>query len=145
MNIKLYVNSSEKNKIGKTLTDEMILSGNLKDATDLINPFVMVEGSDFSGYNYAKIPAFNRAYFIESMEVIRTGLWRLNLTVDVLESFKSEIKTQKVIISDSEENGANNYLSGEQWKTKVKSLTDIINFSSGLNSSGEYILITVGG
>ena len=145
MNIKLYVNSSEKNKIGKTLTDEMVLSGNLKDATDLIKPSVMIEGSDFSGYNYAKIPAFNRAYFIESMEVIRTGLWRLNLTVDVLESFKSEIKTQKVIISDSEENGANNYLSGEQWKTKVKSLTDIINFSSGLNSSGEYILITVGG
>lgn len=145
MNIKLYVNSSEKNKIGKTLTDEMILSGNLKDATDLIKPSVMIEGSDFSGYNYAKIPAFNRAYFIESMEVIRTGLWRLNLTVDVLESFKSEIKNQKVIISDSEENGANNYLSGEQWKTKVKSLTDIINFSNGLNSSGEYILITVGG
>ena len=145
MNIKLYVNSSEKNKIGKTLTDEMVLSGNLKDATDLIKPSVMIEGSDFSGYNYAKIPAFNRAYFIESMEVIRTGLWRLNLTVDVLESFKSEIKNQKVIISDSEENGANNYLSGEQWKTKVKSLTDIINFSNGLNSSGEYILITVGG
>ena len=145
MNIKLYVNSSEKNKIGKTLTDEMILSGNLKDATDLIKPSVMIEGSDFSGYNYAKIPAFNRAYFIESMEVVRTGLWRLNLAVDVLESFKSEIKTQKVIISDSEENGANNYLSGEQWKTKVKSLTDIINFSNGLNSSGEYILITVGG
>ena len=69
----------------------------------------------------------------------------MTLKVDVLESFQTAIKEQHVIIADSEENGASDYLDGDQWRSKVKCLTDIINFSSGLNSTGEYILITVGG
>lgn len=145
MNINLYVNSSEKNKIGKTLTNSKTLQGTLREETNLINPSVIVEGDDFSQYNYAYIPKFKRKYFIESVDVIRKNLWRLNLRVDVLDSFKTQILEQQVILESSEENGANDYLAGDQWSAKVKCLTDIINFSSGLNNSGEYILITVGG
>lgn len=145
MNLNLYVNSSEKNKIGKTLTNSITLQGTLREETNLINPSIVVEGDDFSQYNYAYIPKFKRKYFIESMDVIRKNLWRLNLRVDVLDSFKTSILAQNVILAGSEENGANDYLTGEQWVPKVKSLTDIINFSSGLLDSGEYILITAGG
>lgn len=145
MNLNLYVNASEKNKIGKTLTNTLTIQGTLKEETNLINPSIVVEGDDFSQYNYAYIPKFKRKYFIESMDVIRKNLWRLNLRVDVLDSFKTQILAQHVILSGSEENGANDYLSGQQWVPKVKSLTDIINFSSGLLDSGEYILITAGG
>ena len=145
MNIILCNNSSEKNKIGKTLTTGTTFSGTLKEETDIITPEVLIEAEDLSSYNYARIAAFDRYYFIESMSIVRKNLWRVKLTVDVLESFKTSIKSQKVIICDSEENGASNYLDGDQWKAKVKSFTDIINFSNGLNSSGEYILITVGG
>ena len=127
------------------MTEGVTLSGTLREETDIITQEVLIAADDLSGYNYARIPAFDRYYFIESMSVVRHGLWRVRLTVDVLESFKTSIKNQHVILSDSEENGANNYLDGHQWKSKVKSLTDIINFSSGLNETGEYILITVGG
>ncbi len=145
MNIRLCNNSSEKNKIGKTLTEGITLSGTLREETDILNPEILIEAEDLSGYNYARIAAFDRYYFIESMKVVRKNLWRVKLTVDVLESFKTSIKAQKVIICDSEENGASDYLDGSQWTSKVKTLTDIINFSSGLNETGEYILITVGG
>lgn len=145
MNIRLCNNSSEKNKIGKTLTTGTTFLGTLKEETDIINPKIMIEAEDISGYNYAEIETFGRYYFIESISIVRKNLWRVNLTVDVLESFKTSIKAQKVIICDSEENGASDYIDGKQWKSKVKALTDIINFSSGLNDSGEYILITVGG
>ena len=145
MDIKLYVNSSEKNKIGKTLTSELVLTGTLREMCDVINPSILIEGENFTGYNYAKIPAFGRSYFIESMEVLREDLWRINLAVDVLDSFKTSILAQNVILSDSKENGASDYLDGDQWTSKVKAFTDIINFSSGLNNNGEYILITAGG
>ena len=145
MNIRLCNNSSEKNKIGKTLTEGVVLTGTLKESTNVLTPSIVIEGENFSEYNYSYIPQFHRYYFIESMEVIRLNLWRVNLTVDVLESFKTSIKAQKVIICDSEENGASDYIDGKQWKSKVKAFTDIINFPSGLNDSGEYILITVGG
>ena len=145
MDIILYVNSSEKNKIGKTLTGANTLTGTLRESTNIIEPSIMVEGEDLTGYNYAYIADFGRYYFVESIDIVREDLWRLTLKVDVLESFQTAIKEQHVIIADSEENGASDYLDGDQWRSKVKCLTDIINFSSGLNSTGEYILITVGG
>lgn len=145
MNIIFYYNASEKNKIGKTLIDDLTISGTLREETDIISPSILIEAESLTGYNYARIPQFNRYYFVRSMEAVRSGLWRVNLDVDVLESFKTSIKEQHVILADSADNGANDYLSGEQWSAKVKCLTDIINFPSGLNNSGEYILITVGG
>ena len=145
MNIRLCNNSSEKNKIGKTLTEGVVLTGTLKENTDVISPSITVEGENFSEYNYAYIPQFHRYYFIERMEVIRKNLWRLHLQVDVLDSFKTAIKNQHVILCDSEDNGASDYIDGDQWTAKVKTVTDVINFPSGLNESGEYILITVGG
>ena len=40
---------------------------------------------------------------------------------------------------------ADNYLVSESWVSKVKTKTDILQFSNGLLDSGEYILITAGG
>ena len=145
MNIVFYYNASEKNKIGKTLIDDLTISGTLREETDIISPSILIEAESLTGYNYARIPQFNRYYFVRSMEAVRKNLWRVNLEVDVLESFKTAIKAQNVILADSAENGASDYLDGDQWRSKVKCMTDIINFSSGLNESGEYILITVGG
>ena len=60
-------------------------------------------------------------------------------------SFKDSLKNVKVILNDSEVEGADNYLTGEQWVTNVKDTTNIVNFPNGLLDNGEYILITAGG
>ena len=145
MEIHLYVNSSEKNQLGKTLGSELILTGNLRDEANVINPVILIRADNISGYNYAYVKEFNRYYFIRNMVSVRTGLWRIELSVDVLESYKTEIKKLSVILRDTETTGATNYLSGDVWKTNVKETTNIINFSGGLSDTGEFILITAGG
>ena len=145
MNITLYVNNSEKNKIGKNLTNDFSLSGTLRDATNIINPVILVELNEIGNYNYCYIPNFNRYYFIADITVIRTGLFAISLMVDVLESFKTEIKNLSVILLNTQNVGTNNYLPSQVFRNNVKSRTDIINFPNGLNDSGEFILITAGG
>lgn len=145
MNIILYVNNSEKNKIGKTLTNDFSLSGTLRDATNIINPVILIEISEIGNYNYCYINNFNRYYFITDITVIRTGLFAISLMVDVLESFKSDIKNLSVILLNTQNVGSSNYLSSPVFRNNVKSKTDILNFPNGLNDSGEFILITAGG
>lgn len=145
MNIILYVNNSEKNKIGKTLTNDFSLSGSLRDATNIINPVILIEISEIGNYNYCYINNFNRYYFITDITVIRTGLFAISLMVDVLESFKSDIKNLSVILLNTQNVGSSNYLPSQVFRNNVKSKTDILNFPSGLNDSGEFILITAGG
>lgn len=145
MNITLYINNSEKNKIGKNLTNDFSLSGALRDATNIINPVILIELNEIGNYNYCYIPDFNRYYFITDITVIRTGLFALSVTVDVLESFKTDIKNLSVILLNTQNVGSSNYLPSPVFRNNVKSKTDILNFPNGLNDSGEFILITAGG
>lgn len=145
MNITLYVNKSEKNKIGKNLINDFSLSGTLRDATNIINPIILVELNEISNYNYCYIPNFNRYYFITDITVIRTGLYAISLLVDVLESFKTDIENLSVILLNTQNTGSNNYLPSQVFRNNVKNRTDILNFPNGLNDSGEFILITAGG
>lgn len=145
MDITLCVNNSEKNKLGKFLSNSNIFTGSLKGETSVTNPVVIMELENPTGYNYAHIPEFGRYYFIDDMVSVRTGLWKISMKVDVLESFKSSILGVSVILSDSTDTGKELYLSGKVWKSTVKELTDILNFSSGLSDNGYFILITAGG
>lgn len=122
-----------------------VFSGTLKEETSIISPVVLMELENPSNYNYAYIPEFRRYYFISDIVSVRKGLWRISMKVDVLESFKNYILDLGVILSDSENIGSENYLSGDVWKAKVKEKTDIINFPSGLSETGHFILITAGG
>ena len=88
---------------------------------------------------------FNCYYFITDITVIRTGLFAISLMVDVLESFKSDIKNLSVILLNTQNVGSSNYLPSPVFRNNVKSKTDILNFPNGLNDSGEFILITAGG
>ena len=145
MDIFLFINNSEVNKIGKSLSNEIHLSGSLREESNVVTPNILIEIENPSSYNYAFIPQFNRYYFIKEIVSVRNGLWRILLESDPLESFKNEILSNSVIISDTEITGAFNYLSGDVWKSSVKESTDIVQFPNGLLNSGEFILITAGG
>lgn len=146
MQIDLYTYNHEKNKINKSayLSNLLSLQGNLKEQTSIITPVIMLEHNQQFIYNYCYIPEFGRYYFIDNVEIVRTNLYRIYLTVDVLETYKTEILNQSVII-EKNENNYNNYLPDENWKTNVKTKTDIINFNEGFLENGEFILITAGG
>ena len=145
MNLSLFVNNSEKNKLDKSLSSELKFNGKLREESSVVNPSIMVQATNPSGYNYAYIPEFNRYYFITDMVSVRTGIWEISMHVDVLMSFKDTIKATQVILSDTETTGQTNYMPGEQWATEVKNTTTIKMFPHSLPTTGKYILITAGG
>ena len=146
MDLRLYYTSDENNKIKKTLSSALVLTGTMRDSSSIIKPVILVEGISFNAYNYAYIPNFDRYYFIKGITNYRNNLWILELECDVLMSFKSSILNMNCILLETEKKGADKYLPDNRvWVTKVKDKTDIINFPSGLLENGQYILITAGG
>lgn len=145
MNLTLYNNKSPKNKIGKTLTNPYKLTGTFRNETSTTSLQIMIEAVDLNPYNYLYIAEFNRYYFITNIISVRTGLWLVNASIDVLESFKAEILSLNVILDTTENTGAKYYKQGSCWDVLVKEKTDIVSFSNGLLDTGEFILITAGG
>lgn len=145
MEITLYTNNSEKNKLEKSLSNAKKLSGKLREESSIVNPSILIQIENPSSFNYAYIPEFKRYYFITDITSIRTGLWKISMHVDVLMSFKDGIKNTSIILSDTETTGQTNYMPGEQWATEVKNTTTIKMFPHSLPTTGKYILITAGG
>ena len=145
MNLRLCVNNSEKNKINKSLTAGVTLSGTLRNESNVVNPSIVINIENPTIYNYAYIEDFKRYYFITDYVSLRTGIWQINLKSDVLMSFKDSILASSVLINSTETTGKNNYLSGSSWVSNCKAKTDILTFSQGLLDNGQYILITAGG
>ncbi len=138
--------TDEPIKINKSFSLGASYEGMLRDDSSVLTPSIMVEaGSSIVNYNYAYIPDFGRYYYVRDIVTFRQGLWIVSLEVDVLKTYASHIMGVHVILSDTQVTGKEQYMSGNPWKTLVKDKTDIISFSSGLNSTGEYILITAGG
>lgn len=146
MQLILYQNTSENNKLEKTITQVIELSGTLRnsDTGNIESPNILVNADNIPECNYAFIPEYNRYYFVENIRTVRNNLFLFDLSVDSLMSFKDDIKNLVGIVENNENIGSN-YLPNNVYKSLVKTKTDIINFPSGLIDNGEFILITAGG
>lgn len=102
MTINLYTNSSPKKKIGKSLTLVKGMTGQLREECDMINPSVLIENTGVINANYAYIPEFGRYYFITKITSVRENLWRIDMHVDVRESFADAIKKNRAVVARSE-------------------------------------------
>lgn len=145
MDITLYINTSEVNKLSKDLNSAVTLQGTIRDASSVIYPSIDIQTDNISTYNYMYIPLFNRYYFIRDIVAYRNSIWNVKLECDVLQTYKDYINNLSIILSDTEIHGRNTYMNSEVWQTNVKESTSILNFPSGLNENGEFILITAGG
>lgn len=145
MNITLYINNSEVNKIHKSLSGGQTLTGSLRNQSNVVAPDIVITHANPTAFNYCYIPDFHRYYFISDITSIRTNVWNLKLQSDPLMSFASSILACPVVLNETTETGKSRYLSGRNWVANCKSKTDILTFSNGLNNNGEYILITAGG
>lgn len=98
MELVLYKTADENSKLEKTLSEEVSLVGALKDGCSITAPSIMLQQNPI-GYNYAYIPAFNRYYYIKNITVVRKNIFMISLSVDVLMSFKNEIKELSGVVS----------------------------------------------
>lgn len=106
MNILLYTNNSEDNKLVKDLTLLATFTGELKEATDVLNPVITLTGIDEHIYklNYVFIPELGRYYFVTDIESVNNNLWALTLHVDVLMSYQTDILNLSGILARQEYN-----------------------------------------
>lgn len=104
MNIVLYENISEYNAVNKSITELTTLTGTLREESSIIDPIITISDIDiYIGYmNYAYIPEFNRYYFITNIESVRNNLWRVSFHVDVLFTYRNQIKSNRAIIERNE-------------------------------------------
>ena len=98
--IVLQRNNSDKNHLDKSITDIATVTGVLRDPTSIIDPVVIIECdlSQFTRCNYMTIPTFGRSYFINNIKSLKNGIVEFTCHVDVLSSFKSEIRQNSAII-----------------------------------------------
>lgn len=104
MQIQFYNNASEKNKLDKSLTRVFTLNGTLKDRTSITDPVITIERSSFpANVNYMVIPDFsNRAYFVNEIVSIGKNLWEIRGHVDVLRTYRAQIRTLDAYIERNE-------------------------------------------
>lgn len=145
MNVKLYKNNSERNRLNKYLTNETTFDCILLESTSIITPSIKLKAVSPYIFNYAYITEFQRYYFINNITSLVNGLWKIDLYIDVLSTYANEIKNCECIVRDTENVKTNNYINDSRWITSVRDKTEVINFPSGLSNNGEFILITAGG
>ena len=147
MEVILYRNSSENNVIGKSLAQIKSVEANLKNDVSIINPTLVLNyTANILDSNYCFIPKFNRYYFIDEIVPITGDRCIVKCRVDVLESFKEDIKSLTVILDKSQSiYKSNKYLDDGSFIVENKDFNTIYNFPNGFNEEGTFILICAGG
>lgn len=106
MNITLYKTSSERHRLSKVLTNSVSKTNcHILDGTSITDPVVVI-GYDASllSHSYAYISDFGRYYFITNIEVLPGQEMRLSLHVDVLMTYKDQIKACNARVTRSQSN-----------------------------------------
>ena len=143
MVIQFLHNKSEYNTINKDTELVVEKTITLKNECDLVNPYVVLKLDDVLFLsNYAYIPKFKRYYFITGIEILSKTLVAVSMHVDVLESFKSDILTGTVHITESS-NTDSYYPKELDSLTSMESHKFISNKELALNPSK--VLATLGG
>ena len=89
MIVNVYNNKSNKNIVNKEIEELQEISFNFKDDSDITNPILVLQ--TYKTGNYCYIPDLKRYYYIDRIELMSGGYYRLYLEIDVLMSYKDEI------------------------------------------------------
>lgn len=144
MTINLFQNESDTNVVSKTLTSKGTLTGTLREGCSIIDPVIKVEGisgSDLPYINYAEVVEFGRYYYIKDI-VLVGNLYELHMHIDVLETYKDQLKPLKAIVARNEYN-YNLYLQDGLIKEYANPHIEIKQFPNGFTDY-EFIFSVVG-
>ena len=117
----------------------------LKDTVSVTNPILIlseVQGVDYFHCNYCFLSEFNRYYFIRDIELMSTKNYKLQLEVDVLESFKEDILNSYAEIKRTLQQGDFVYVNNV---IDVRKEIDIYESATALKTQKDIVLSTIGG
>ena len=150
MQISLFTMNCENNRVDKTdyLDNRFVLDGAFREDTSIIDPVFRIEKTNpaLQNYNYMYIEQFNRWYFINAWNVLRTDLWEIAAHVDVLYTWREYIQYSRAIVDKTQIlESANLYMDDGSFVMDSRKYNKVLNFPSGLDTTGEYVLICAGG
>lgn len=100
MNVVFY-NHAKRNNSTKLPTGGVTIPCALKDACSVVSPVLEIKTATKPDYNYAYISDFGRYYYVTEW-IYDKGIWSCSLSVDVLTSWREEIKsTQAQVLFSS--------------------------------------------
>lgn len=142
MNIILYNTKSPKNAINKILENPVSTHMKAKEVFDVQNPFIVLKSDYMIESNYCYIEETNRYYFINNVEVFPNKIYKLNLSCDVLESFKEDILKSKCEIVKQQE--INEYYDSD-YASEIRKECKLFYSNKSLEYEDSNIVLTIGG
>ena len=99
--ITTYTNASEADELTKDITIvDNAVSAVIKDTVELVRPTLILSNNLSQDFNYVYIAEFDRYYYVRSRSFAQQR-YIINLEVDPLMSFKSEIEALTIIAKRS--------------------------------------------
>lgn len=100
----LYKNSAEINRVDKIPFLEIVgtINGVYRVSTSITDITILIEYPKFIDFNYIFIPQFNRYYFVTDVRISNYSLYELDLTVDVLMSYKDALINLNAFVDRNE-------------------------------------------
>lgn len=145
MNVFAYSFRGERNRLEKVLEQTGQYSGTLRQSAgtmSVVLDLALENGAQLEA-NYCYIEELKRYYFVEDVETLYNGFFRLHLYEDVLMSHKEDIKKMRAVIVESE-NPNTSYMSCELQTNKTL-LRSVPLDNPFLENGKLYMLTTQGG
>jgi hypothetical protein len=120
MEINLYKYTQDPNTVNKTLGNPYTVTGYMNNDLEIDSPTIKLASYDLE-YNYIYIPVLKRYYFIDDVTIDPNGIWHLQLSIDVLMTFKDEIEHAQITITKQKTNNLDS-VGYEKRLTKFKTV-----------------------
>lgn len=144
--IDIQRNNSERESLDKDTDTIVTVSGVLKAEMSIIDPVIVAEVDlvDIRKANYMYISRFARRYFITDITSVKNGLVEISGHVDVLSTYKDQIRDNTAIIKRQEKKAYYNlYLNDGVFRVYQNSMVLTRAFPSGFNTQ-ELVLAIAG-
>lgn len=140
-NITFYNYSGLPNAINKTLENGTTIACNFNIGYNEIHPKIKIVADNFN-YNYCFIESTGKYYFIDSVTITRNQFYELELTEDVLQTYKDYLLTLYGTVIESK---TPYYLKGANFPVYSQYNMKKYEFEkTPYNKDGGIILISVG-
>ena len=104
--IETFKMKCEENKVNKIINTDLIkyerYYGTLREEINLLTPSFLFESETIPEFNYVYICTLGRYYFVSNIQLIRNNIYRLDLKVDVLKTYATDIYKQDAFVSRNE-------------------------------------------
>lgn len=117
------------------------VSIDLKDQTQILTPTFILHWTSYPDYNYCEF--MGRYYFISTIESIRTDIWALSCSVDLLATYKSNIQATSAFVAY--DTAANTEISDHRLSVKTTQTTVVNTDSFSTIGSGACAILSITG